>query len=81
MQCRNGLQANVIHSPEHRRENGEPHQNHHPLEIDGVSDVRRAARDLPGGVEQRRRRFKQRIVFFQLAAVRKVRLNFVKQLL
>ena len=81
VQRRNGLQPNVVHAPEHRREYGKPHEDHHPLEVDGVAHVRRAAGDLAWSVEDGRRRLIQRVIFFQLAAVREMRLKFFNQML
>ena len=81
VQRRNGLQPNVVHAPEHRREYGKPHEDHHPLEVDGVAHVRRAAGHLPRRVEDGRRRFIQRVIFFQLAAMREMRLKFLNQVL
>ena len=78
VQCRNGLQADVVHAPEHGREDGKPDQDHHSLEIDGVAHVRRPFRHQPRGVENGRCRFIQRVVFFELP-FGKVRLNFFKE--
>ena len=51
VQRRERLQANVIHAPEHRRERSEPHQDHHSLQIDGITNVSGTPRHLTGSVE------------------------------
>ncbi len=78
VQRRNSLQPNVIHPPEHGREDRKPDQNHHSLEVDGVANVRRAFRYQTRRVENGRCRFIQRVVLFELP-FGKVRLNFFKE--
>ena len=78
MQRRNGLQPHVVHAPEHCREDGKPDQNHHSLQVDGVTNVRRAFRHQTWRVENGRRRFIQRVVLLQFT-LGKMRLYFFKE--
>jgi hypothetical protein len=81
VQRRNGLQTDVVHAPEHRREDRKPHQDHHPLEVDGVADVRRALSSPAPACRKWSPPLHTAGNIFPACRLRKVRLNFFKQVL